>query len=213
VIRLNSETGERKIAIMKWGPVPYWSKTVKLNYKTSNAVADNLTTSWVWREPFKHRRCLVPADWLYEWPVIDGEKQARAFGLKDGSPFAFAGLWDRWKDTETGETLESFAIVTVEPNEWMAKYHDRMSVILEPKNYQRWLEPGEVNNLPFDLLRPYPEEDMKSWRVSDKVGNTQNNWAELIEPIPDDTPKREKTTKTCQTEEGTASQRAVRLNS
>jgi putative SOS response-associated peptidase YedK len=76
VIRLNSETGEREIAPMKWGLVPYWSKAARLNYKTSNAVADNLTSSGLWREPFKHRRCLVPADWFYEWPVVDGEKQA-----------------------------------------------------------------------------------------------------------------------------------------
>jgi putative SOS response-associated peptidase YedK len=195
VIRLNSETGEREIALMKWGLVPYWSKTVKLKYSTINADADKLSTSGVWREPFKHRRCLVPADWFYEWPVVDGEKQARAFSLKDQNPFAFAGLWDRWKDKETGEVLESFAIVTVEPNEWMAKYHDRMGIIIEPKNYQRWLEPGELQRLPFDLLRPHPEDDMRSWRVGDKVGNTRNNWAELIEPVPDDTPKQENTTK------------------
>jgi putative SOS response-associated peptidase YedK len=79
--------------------------------------------------------------------------------------------------------------VTVEPNEWMAKYHDRMGVIIETKNYQQWLEPGEVNSLPFGLLKPYAEADMKSWRVSDKVGNTRNNWAELIEPVPEDAPK------------------------
>lgn len=194
VIRLNSETDEREIVLMKWGLVPYWSKTLKLPYTTINANADKLTSSAVWREPFKHRRCLVPADWFYEWPVVDGEKQARAFSLKDDSPFAFAGLWDRWKDKETGEVLESFAIVTVEPNEWIAKYHDRMGVIIEPKNYQRWLEPGEVHSLPFDLLRPYPEEGMKSWRVSDKVGNTRNNWAELNEPVPDGALQRDKKT-------------------
>jgi putative SOS response-associated peptidase YedK len=157
--------------------------------------ADKLTSSGVWREPFKHRRCLVPADWFYEWPVVDGEKQARAFALKNDSPFAFAGIWDRWKDKETGEVLESFAIVTVDPSEWMAKYHDRMGVILKPKDYQRWLEEGEEHTLPLDLLRPYPEEEIKSWRVSDKVGNTRNNWAELIEPVPDDMPKREKASK------------------
>jgi putative SOS response-associated peptidase YedK len=183
VIRLNPDTGEREVVLMKWGLVPYWSKTVKLKYSTINASADNLTTSSVWREPFLHRRCLVPADWFYEWPVVDGEKQARAFALKNKGPFAFAGLWDRWKDQDRGETLESFAIVTVEPGEWMAKYHDRMGVIIEPKNYQRWLESGEVHSLPFDLLRPYPQEDMESWHVSDKVGNTRNNWAELIEPV------------------------------
>jgi putative SOS response-associated peptidase YedK len=195
IIRLNPENGEREIVLMKWGLVPYWSKTVKFKYDTKNADANNLLTSGVWREPFKSRRCLVLADWFYEWPVINGEKQARAFSLKDGSPFAFAGLWDRWKDKETGEVLESFAIITVEPNEWMAKYHDRMGVIIEPKNYQRWLEPGEEYSLPFDLLRPYPEEDLKSWRVSDKVGNSRNNWAELIEPVPEDAPKAEKPVK------------------
>lgn len=75
-------------------------------------------------------------------------------------------LHDLWK---------SFAIVTVESSEWMAKYHDRISVILKPKDDQRWLEEGEEHTLPLDLLRPYPEEEMKSWRVSDKVGNTGNN--------------------------------------
>ena len=132
---------------------------------------------------------------------MDGEKQARAFALKDGGPFAFAGIWDRWKDKETEEILESFAIVTVEPNEWMAQYHDRMGVIIEPRNYQRWLEPGEVHTLPFDLLRPYPEEDMKSWRVSDKVGNIRNNWAELIEPVPEDKRKSDKTSKRAKSKE------------
>jgi len=92
---------------MKRELVPYWSKTVKLPYTTINA-NDKMTSSAEWREPFKHRRCLVPADWSYEWPVVNGEKQARAFSLKDDCPFAFAGLWDRWKDKETGETLESF---------------------------------------------------------------------------------------------------------
>jgi hypothetical protein len=125
-------------------------------------------------------------------PRINGQKQTRAFSLKDKSRFAFAGLWDHWEDKETGEVLESFAIVTVEPNEWMAKYHDRMGVIIELKNYQHWLEPGEEYSLPFDLLRPHPEEDMQWWRVSEKVGNWRNNWAELIEPIPDDAPKPEK---------------------
>ena len=70
-----------------------------------------------------------------------------------------------------------------------------MGVILKPKDYQRWLEEGEEHSLPFDLLRPYPEEEMKSWRVSDQVGNTRNNWAELIEPVPDDKPNLEKPSK------------------
>ena len=197
VIRPDFETGDRELVSMRWGMVPWFAKTEDefKELSTINAKASRLQESNMWREPFKRRRCLVPADWFYEWPVVNGEKQARAFALKDGSPFAFAGIWDRWKDKDTNEILESFAIVTVEPSEWMAKYHDRMGVILKPKDYQRWLEEGEEHTLPLDLLRPYPEEEMQSWRVSDQVGNTRNNWAELIEPIPEETPKREKKAK------------------
>jgi len=72
----------------------------------------------------------------------------------------------------------------------MAQYHDRMGVILKPKDYQRWLEEGEEHQLPIDLLRSYPEEEMKSSRVSDAVGNTRNNWAELIEPIAEGPPNQ-----------------------
>jgi hypothetical protein len=126
---------------------------VSISFATRAPCSISLCQTFGVSQPFQHRRCLVPADWFYEWPVVNGEKQARAFSLKNNSQFAFAGGWDRWKDKETGEVLESFAIVAVEPNEWMAKYHDRMGVIIEPKNYQRW-EPGEIHSLPFDLLRP-----------------------------------------------------------
>jgi putative SOS response-associated peptidase YedK len=183
VVRLDPNTGQRELMVMRWGLVPYWSKTSTVPYKTFNAQATKLTTSGVWREPFKHRRCLVPANAFYEWPVIDGEKQAHAFGLRNDSLFAFAGLWDHWKDSKTGEVVESFTIVTTDPSEWMAKYHDRMGVILEPKDYQRWLDPGEPTHLPIDLLRPYPEEQLKAWRVSNDVGNWRNNRPELVEPV------------------------------
>jgi putative SOS response-associated peptidase YedK len=83
----------------------------------------------------------------------------------------------------------------------MAKYHDRMGVILKPKDYQRWLEEGEDHTLPLHLLRPYLEEEMRSWRVNDDVGNTRNNWAELIQSVPESEPKNEEARKACQTEE------------
>jgi len=84
----------------------------------------------------------------------------------------------------------------------MAQYHDRMGVILKPKDYQRWLEESEEYQLPIDLLRPYPEEEMKSWRVSNEVGNTRNNWAELIEPIPEDAPTQKQKTKRAKPKQG-----------
>jgi putative SOS response-associated peptidase YedK len=184
VVRLDPDTGQRQLALMKWGLVPFWSDSSKLKYSTINATADRLTQSAVWREPFKRRRCLVPADWFYEWTGFAGKRQAYAFGLLDDSLFAFAGLWDRWKDKITGDVVESFAIVTTEPHEWMERYHDRMGVILERKDYQRWLEPGEPSHPPIDLLRPIGEEHLKAWRVSDRVGNVRNNDPSLIEPVP-----------------------------
>lgn len=183
VVRLNHESGKRELTVMEWGLVPYWSKTSKIPYSTINAQVSKLTTSGVWKEPFKHRRCLIPADWFYEWPVIDGKKQAHAFGLQSGSLFAFAGLWDRWRDKESDTVLETFTIVTTDPHEWMERYHDRMGVIVQPKDYDRWLQPGEPSRLPIDLLRPYPEELLKVWRVSNEVGNVKNDRPDLVLPV------------------------------
>jgi putative SOS response-associated peptidase YedK len=132
----------------------------------------------------KRRRCLVPAEWLYEWKKIDAKtKQPYAIGLRDGSLFAFAGLWETWKDKATGQALETYTILTTDPNELMEPIHNRMPVILSPKDYQRWLEPGEPTHLPIDLLRPHPAGEMKAWKVSSAVGIVRNNEPGLIEPI------------------------------
>ena len=87
-------------------------------FNTINAKAETITTSSVYREAMKRRRCLVPADWFYEWKKLDERtKQPYAIGLKDGDLFAFAGLWDTWRDKTTGQTLETFTIITTDPNE------------------------------------------------------------------------------------------------
>jgi putative SOS response-associated peptidase YedK len=126
----------------------------------------------------------VPADWFYEWKKLDAKtKQPYAIALKDGSLFAFAGLWDSWKDKETGKTLETYTVITTDPNELMESIHTRMPVILAPKDYERWLEPGEPSHPPVDLLRPYPAEAMTAWQVGSAVGNVRNNRPELVEPL------------------------------
>jgi putative SOS response-associated peptidase YedK len=112
-------------------------------------------------------------------------KQPYAIALKDRSLFAFAGLWDSWKDEATGQSLETYTVITTEPNELMETIHNRMPVILAPKNYERWLEPGEHSHLPVDLLKPYPAENMKAWKIKRDVGNVRNNRPELVEPIED----------------------------
>jgi putative SOS response-associated peptidase YedK len=97
--------------------------------------------------------------------------------------FAFAGLWDRWTDKASGNALQTFTVITTDPNELMQKIHTRMPVILKPSDYDRWLEPGDPNRLPVDLLRPYPAEEMVAWRVGKSVGNVRNNDPSLITPI------------------------------
>jgi putative SOS response-associated peptidase YedK len=176
IIRLNRDTGEREIVMMRWGLIPYWSKNAKIGYSTINAKAETVATAPAFREALKHRRCLVPADAFYEWQKIDAKtKQPFAIGMKDGSPYAFAGLWERWRDPATREPLETFTVITTDPNELLQPLHDRMPVILEPKDYDRWLQPGDPTHPPVDLLRAFPAEQMIAWKVDSKVGNVRND--------------------------------------
>lgn len=184
VVRLDSETGQRELTVMRWGLIPFWAKDSKIGYSTINAKSETVTTSPAFREAMKRRRCLVPAEWFYEWQKIDAKtKQPYAIGLRDGSLFALAGLWETWKDKTKDQVLETYTVLTTDPNELMEPIHNRMPVILAPKDYQRWLEPGEPTHLPVDMLRPYPAEEMRAWKVGNGVGNVRNNEPGLIAPL------------------------------
>lgn len=183
VVRLNSDSGQRELIRMRWGFVPFWAKDTKIAYSTINARAETITTSPVFREAVKRRRCLIPVDAFYEWQKLDAKnKQPYAIALKDDSLFAFAGLWESWKDKTNDRTLETYTIITTAPNELMEQFHDRMPAILPRTDYDRWLAPAEPSHLPVDLLRPYPAEEMKAWKVGKEVGNTRNNSPALLEP-------------------------------
>jgi putative SOS response-associated peptidase YedK len=110
-------------------------------------------------------------------------KQPYAIAMKDDGMFAFAGLWEKWKDKTTGQVLRTYTILTTDPNELMEPIHDRMPVIIPPKGYERWMAPADPTHLPVDLLRPFPAEEMKAWKVGRAVGNTRNNDASLVEPL------------------------------
>jgi putative SOS response-associated peptidase YedK len=186
VVRLNRDSGSREFALMRWGLVPFWAKDAKFGYSTINARAEEAPSKPAYREALKKRRCLVPADAFYEWQRLDQKnKQPYAIALKSGEPYALAGLWECWKPQE-GPPLETFTILTTDPNELMQSIHNRMPVILEPRDYERWLDSGggnsgELARPPVDLLRPYPAEKMKAWQVSQRVGNVRNNDPELLE--------------------------------
>lgn len=183
VVRLDSETGERELTIMRWGLIPFWSKDSKIAYSTINAKSETVTTSPVFREAVKRRRCLVPADCFFEWKKIDAKtKQPHAIALQDDSPFAFAGCWESRKDKTSGQVMDTYTIITTDPNELMEPLHNRMPVILQKQDYERWLAPVDPSRLPVDLLRPFPAEQMKAWKVVSAVGNVRNNSPELLVP-------------------------------
>jgi putative SOS response-associated peptidase YedK len=128
---------------------------------------------------FKKRRCLVPADGFYEWVRFDPKnKQPFAFRMADDAPFAFAGLWDAWTEPG-GQWLQSFSIITTDANELMAPVHNRMPVIIQPKDYNRWLD-RDAKSPPFDLLRPYESEAMVATPCNKEVGNVRNNGPEML---------------------------------
>jgi putative SOS response-associated peptidase YedK len=183
VIRADKETGERELVTMRWGMVPYFAKSLAdfNGFSTINAKAETLTTKPMWRGPFQQRRCLVPADAFYEWATLDAKtKQPYAFTMRSGEPFAFAGLWDAWKEPDGG-LLQSFAIITTDPNELAATVHNRMPVILKPSDYDRWLMPDDPERPPVDLLRPYNAGEMRAYPVDPRVGNVRNNEPSLCD--------------------------------
>ncbi len=182
VVRVNHDTGQREIALMRWGLIPYWSKHGpgsggKAGHSNINAKGETIATSALYREAFRRRRCLVPASGFYEWKKLDAElRQPYAIRLKDASLCAFAGIWESWKDKATRETVETFSIITTQPNELTAPIHDRMPVILARRDYQRWLAPFDPARPPVDL----PAEEIIAWKVNAAVGNVRNDSPDLI---------------------------------
>lgn len=178
VVRLKE--GQRELAKLRWGLVPFWSKDLKGASKMINAQSETCGTKPAFRDAFKARRCLVVADGFYEWPVKD---KPRLISLKDDEPFAFAGLWERWRPKE-GDPVETFTILTTTPNEFMADVHHRMPVMLARENWPTWL--GETNASPDQLqklFKPFPANRMQAWPVTARVGNVKNDDAELVQPL------------------------------
>jgi len=182
IIRANRHNGEPELVLMRWGLIPYFTKSLAdvKGISTINAKAETLLNSQTWRIPLERRRCLVPADGFYEWQKIDPKtKQPYAFMMADEKPFAFAGLWDAWKD-EQGNWLQSYSIITTKANELAAPVHNRMPVILHPDDYAQWLTRVDGERPPVELLHPYPADEMKAQKVNTDVGNVKNNYPELL---------------------------------
>jgi putative SOS response-associated peptidase YedK len=185
IVLCGHETGKRRLVILRWGLIPGWAKDAKIGYSTINAMAETVAIKPAFGDAFVRRRCLVPADGFYEWKQFDAKmKQPYRFIMRDGSPMAFAGLWEQWNDPASGETVRSFTIVTTAPNALCAPIHNRMPVILDPTDYPAWL--GEKPALPDELqalLRPFPAERMEAHMIGPEIGNVRNDNAALIERL------------------------------
>ena len=183
VIRVDRETLQRRLVTVRWGLIPFGAKDISIGQKMINARSESAAEKPAFRSAFKSRRCLVLTDGFYQWKKGKVGKQPYLFRMKDGSPFAFAGLWERWKDPKD-ETIESCAILTTDANELMEPIHDRMPVILDPKDYDLWLDPEvkdpEVLN---PLLRPYPSQEMVAEPVSPKVNKASYDAPDCVEAV------------------------------
>jgi putative SOS response-associated peptidase YedK len=159
----------RELVPMRWGLVPsWWKKPLRELPSTFNARAETVAEKPMFRSAFKSRRCLVPASGFYEWT---GERSARTphyFSAPGGAPLVFAGLWDSWRDSATGETMSSATIIVGAANRWMAPFHDRMPVILAPADFDDWLNGAA----PAALLRPPPDDALREWIVSTRVNRS-----------------------------------------
>jgi putative SOS response-associated peptidase YedK len=182
IVRSKGES--RKLDLLRWGLIPHWAKEKSMGNRMINARSETVADKPSFRSSFKRQRCLVPADGFYEWKIDGSVKQPYHIRLKDGRPFAMAGLWSRWQDPE-GEDILTYTILTTEPNPLLADIHNRMPVILPPDAYDIWLGESSREDLQA-LLQSYPAADMEAGPVSRLVNNPTHDdprcieWAEPV---------------------------------
>jgi putative SOS response-associated peptidase YedK len=181
VLAVREASAAREAVFLKWGLVPRWAKDPAIGNRLINARSETVTEKPSFREAFTRRRCLVPLDGFYEWSRRGDRKRPFFFHLRDGEPFALAGLWERWEGG--GEPLETCTLLTTEANELLAPHHDRMPVILRPEDYGLWLDAGvRRSDLLRPLFRPYPHEEMGAYGVSLLVNSPSNDDPRCVEP-------------------------------
>jgi putative SOS response-associated peptidase YedK len=161
------------------------SAALSIGSQLINAQAETAAIKPAFRVAFRKRRCLILADGFYEWKKEGRHRQPFHIRLRDGRPFAFAGLWERWEGPEGG-SIDSCTILTTTSNPLVAEIHDRIPVILAPQDYDLWLDPAvqEPDRLQ-PLLRPYPAEEMTAYPVSPRVNNPQHDDPLCTEPVTD----------------------------
>lgn len=177
----------RHVELLQWGLIPSWAKDPKIGNSLINARGETVAEKPAFRAALKRRRCLILADGFYEWKREGAGREARKtpmyIQMKDGRPFALAGLWEAWKPKEAGDDawVRTCTIITTAPNTLMASIHDRMPVILPPEAYAAWLTPGELPTVEaLALLQPFDAAAMTARPVSTRVNNPRVDGPELL---------------------------------
>jgi len=211
-VRTSRDGGSRELAMLHWGLVPFWAEDPATGSRMINARSETIASKPAYRHAIRKRRCIIPADHFYEWKKTPDGKQPMAIHLLDKALIGFAGIWERWegvapsspnsdRGTEDGAqpglfeqeepaaeastVLESCSILTTTPNEWMARIHSRMPVILHPEDYERWLDRSiEEPSALTDLFEPFPADRMTGYPVSRRVNSPRNDDADLLMAAP-----------------------------
>lgn len=176
-VRLDLQ-GRRELAWLQWGLVPSWADDPAIGNQLINARSETIASKPAFRDAFRRRRCLIPADGFYEWKKQGRARQPFYIHLADQQPFAFAGLWESWRHGELA--IESCTIITTDANSLLQELHTRMPVIVEPADYGKWLEEGEDRDALKRLLTPYPADKMQLHPVSTVVNSPRHEGPQCI---------------------------------
>jgi putative SOS response-associated peptidase YedK len=178
IVRLTRDRAARELIMVRWGLVPFWADDLAIGNRLINARCETVHTARAFREAYGRRRCLVPADGFFEWQKQGKLRQPFLIERKDRAPFAFAGLWERWRGADDA-VVRSCTIITCPANELVAPLHDRMPVILAPEAHAQWLDP---NTDARGLLTPCPSAWLESYPVNPRVNSPKNDDPDCIQP-------------------------------
>jgi len=174
----NDEDNGRELVMLRWGLVPSWAKDPSIGNRMINARAETVAEKPSFRAAYSRRRCIVLADGFFEWRREGDVKTPYFIALASGEPFALGGLWESWHDTESGDAIQSTALITTEANDYMRTLHHRMPMILEADAANDWLG-GDKNMLETAAANSPP---LRAWPVDRRVNNARNQGEDLIEP-------------------------------
>jgi putative SOS response-associated peptidase YedK len=185
VLAIVRESGENRLDRFHWGLVPFWAKDISMGARMINARAETVASKPSFRNAFKKRRCLIPADGFYEWQRLKGKKQPMFISPFDGKPFAFAGLWERWNEKgKRKEDYRSCTIITTAASDELQKVHHRMPVILHPDQYAFWLDPENQDQGELEaVIREHIVTAFKIHPVSTRVNAVRHNDPSNIKPL------------------------------